>query len=101
MRRWPSSQINHSGRFAMKLVRSVLSLILPFALVGCRPGQSEKKLVPAPPVEILENGLGQDRNTFYHTAEGSELFPKVFLDAAQTRETPSRPFLDTLEDYGL
>jgi hypothetical protein len=90
-----------SGRFAMKLVRSVLSLMLPLAMAGCGPTPSEKKLGPAPPVEILENGLGQDRSTFYHTAEGSELFPKVFLEAAQTRETPSRPFLDTLEDYGL
>ena len=86
----------------MKMVRAILSLTLPLVLLGCQSKKNQQPvLTPAPAVEILENGLGPDRNTFYHTAEGSEIFPRVYLDAAQTRDTPSKPFLSTLEDYGL
>src|SRR5215472_2839476 len=88
------------------MLRSILSLIIPFAFVGCWQTRPEIKppqgaTTPVPAVEIIENGLGKDRATFYHTAEGSELFPRVYLEAAQTRDTPPKRFLDTLEDYGL
>ena len=63
---------------------------------------------------VLETGLGADRQEFYSLAEGSEVFPRAFADAARQAEParglldrlrritkPEKPFLENLERYGF
>jgi pimeloyl-ACP methyl ester carboxylesterase len=62
---------------------------------------------------ILETGLGSDREEFYSLAEGSEVFPRAFADAARQRTGSGvvarirdmakgqKPFLENLERYGF
>src|ERR1019366_643516 len=48
----------------------------------------------------LENGLAMDdRKIFYHLAEGSEVYPVLWMQALQTKE--GKPFLGEVEKLGF
>jgi mono/diheme cytochrome c family protein len=86
----------------MKTSKISVCLILLLA-VACKPqngGNTNSTPSPSSPSAIGENGLsGADRQNFYHTPEGSEIFPYAWMKALQTAN--GQPFLENSERFGL
>lgn len=60
---------------------------------------------PEPPAPEAKDGsiqglTAEDREGFYHNAEGSELYPVAWIKALESSRT-NRPFLEDLERFGL
>ncbi len=87
-------------------MKSVCALLLILSIMpGCSPNDTPTPQPVQPvvqdPVHYIDNGLGPlDRRTFYHLAEGSEIFPLVLVKAARDKKT-KKPFIDVLENYGF
>ena len=90
----------------MKVLNSAFCVLLLVALTSCAGGPE-----PTPPEEpdseyseliIIDNGLGADtdREDFYHTPEGSEVFPLLWANELESSVT-GRPFLENMERFGL
>jgi mono/diheme cytochrome c family protein len=87
----------------MKIPKISVCLILLLA-VACKPENGgNTNSTPSPsssPSAIAENGLSSaDRQNFYHTPEGSEIFPYAWMKALQTAN--GQPFLQNPERFGL
>ena len=89
----------------MKTILISLCGILLVVAACKRANNNNAAATPSPGVNgsgslVAENGLsGTDRATFYHLAEGSELYPYSWIKALHTPE--DKPFLDNPERFGL
>src|SRR5262245_50285375 len=71
-------------------------------LLGCSRGGPRVAPPSAPvPDRPDANGLtGDDRDTWYHMSQGSELYPYRFLKALSLVDE-QKPFIDHLDRYGF
>lgn len=56
--------------------------------------------IPAHAQELMQGLRPDERGQFYHTPEGSEVFPLAWLQALESSST-HRPFLDNVERFGF
>ena len=85
----------------------VVGIVLILALGGAAFYYAWNHRSPRPddgksgPVVYHTNCLKpEDRNVFYHLAEGSEVFPLDWLRAAKSKST-GKPFLEDMDRFGL
>ncbi|MGH9873923.1 MAG: di-heme-cytochrome C peroxidase [Pyrinomonadaceae bacterium] len=87
----------------MKIILISLFVIL-LLIAACKP-KNNNAGTPTPGATesgsaVAANGLSvTERATFYHLAEGSELYPYSWMKALHTAE--DKPFLDNPERFGL
>src|SRR6185369_10718392 len=73
------------GRLQWAVVLGVFLMIIGSGVsAGVRWWLEETRKDP-PPVTIVENGLGADREEFYSLAEGSEMFPLAIAQSIRLR----------------
>jgi hypothetical protein len=85
----------------MMSIRAAGALTLVLALAACGGGDAPPATGGEGTTITLESGLtAQERERFYHLAEGSEVLPYAWFRALHSVST-NRPFLEQPERFGL
>ncbi len=88
-----------------RVANRLMPVLFLFGVAGCleEPSSADSKGKPAVPVEdgaTLQGLDAQEREVYFHTAEGSELYPVVWIKALDSSKT-NEPFLQDPERFGF